>query len=215
MLVVGLTGGIATGKSTVAELFRRHGLPVLDADRAARELTLPGSPVLGALRARFGSGVFTPGGELDREALARIVFADAAARRDLEGMLHPVIYQRLQAELERLRALPQPPVLVVVELPLLFEVEVPLPIDITLAVTATAEQQRQRLEAVGMSREQICQRMQAQMAVAQKAAKADLVLENTGSRADLEQRFEARIWPRLGEMAGGGQSCQGRVRGRC
>ena len=203
MLVVGLTGGIATGKSSVAELLRRHGVPVLDADRAARELTLPGCPALAALRARFGEGIFTPGGELDRAALGRVVFADPRARADLERLLHPLIAQRLAQELGRLGEQPEPPPLVVVEIPLLFEVAVPLAIDLVLVVSATPEQQLARLVAAGMDPEQARGRLAAQLPIAAKRERADLVVENTGSRQELERHFEADIWPRLERLGAG------------
>jgi len=201
MLVVGLTGGIATGKSTVAELFRRRGVPVLDADAVARELTLPGSPVLGALRQRFGDAVFTPEGALDRAALAQVVFADEAARRDLEAILHPQVLRRLQQQLEALRAATPPPPLVVIEIPLLFEASIPFPLDATLLVYAPAEQQLARLQAGGMDPGHAHARLRAQLPIESKRALADLVLDNTGSLGDLERRFAEQVWPRLQRMA--------------
>ncbi len=203
MFVVGLTGGIATGKSTVAELFRRHGVPVLDADQVARELTLPGSPALGAIRRRFGPGVFTPDGALDRAALAAVVFADREARRDLEQILHPLVYERLAAELARLEAADPPPAMVVLDIPLLLEVAFPLPLDLTIVVFAPPDRQLARLVAAGMPPEQAAARLAAQMPIEEKARRADLVLDNSGSREELAARFEAELWPQLAARGAG------------
>jgi dephospho-CoA kinase len=91
MLRIGLTGGIASGKSTVERLFAAHGVPIIDSDLIAREVVAPGTPGLAQVRARFGDGVLLADGSLDRRALRRLVFADPAARRDLEAIVHPLI----------------------------------------------------------------------------------------------------------------------------
>src|SRR4051794_27338455 len=115
---VGLTGGIATGKSFALSRFAALGVPVIDADALAREVVSPGEPALDAVRARFGGAVITEQGTLDRAALARVVFRDRAARSDLEAIIHPVVYRRIS---EWFSALPLTTSLAIADIPLLFE----------------------------------------------------------------------------------------------
>lgn len=103
MRLIGLTGGIGSGKSTVARLFAERGAVVIDADQVAREVVEPGEPALDAIRVRFGPGVIDADGQLDRPALAAIVFGDVAARRDLEGITHPRIAERIAERIEAVR----------------------------------------------------------------------------------------------------------------
>jgi dephospho-CoA kinase len=147
VLVVGLPGGIGSGKSTLADAFAALGVPVIDADLVARGCVAPGSAGLAAVAARFGPDVLLPDGSLDRGALAAIVFADVAARRDLEVITHPCIREGIDRALARLRELPAPPELVVVEHPLLVESGAHLRVDRVVVVEAPLEQRLRRLVA--------------------------------------------------------------------
>ena len=179
-MVLGITGGIATGKSRVAELFAECGATVISADELAREVVAPGGDVLKALADRFGAGILLPDGYLDRTALAAIIFADPAARSDLNRIIHPAIAELAEVRLQKFRA--EGVDLIVYEAPLLFEADAVSRVDKVLVVTADNETQFQRL----MARDQIDQaaaqaRVAAQMPLAEKVARADYVIDNSGS----------------------------------
>jgi dephospho-CoA kinase len=140
---IGLTGGIASGKSSVGRLLAARGLPLLDADVYAREALAPGSAGAGAVLERYGAGVRAPGGEIDRAALGRIVFGDGAERRWLEQLVHPLVRARFAAELEELGAEP----LVVLVVPLLFEAGLETLCSEVWLVDCDETQQLQRLMA--------------------------------------------------------------------
>ncbi len=201
---IGLTGGIATGKSTVGELLaQRFLLPVLDADRYARDALAPGSPATLAVLARYGDCVAAPqgdnGGEadasasgvsIDRAALARLVFADAAERRWLEQLVHPLVRQRFEAELAQ-RA--DAPVLVLM-IPLLFEAGLESLCDEVWLVTCRPEQQRQRLIARdGLRDEEAQARIAAQWPLERKQALADRLIANDGDQAGLVEQLAAAL----------------------
>src|SRR5580765_5430775 len=120
VLRIGLTGGIASGKSTVADALAAHGAVIIDADVLAREVVEPGSPGLDEVVGRFGAEVLTPQGALDRSRLAEVIFADAGAREDLNAIIHPLVRARA-AELERAAAAADPTVIIVQVIPLLVE----------------------------------------------------------------------------------------------
>jgi dephospho-CoA kinase len=141
-LVIGLTGGIASGKSTVARLFQTLGAPVVDADRVARDVVAPGTPGLAAVRERFGESVIDSEGALDRARLRERVFADASARADLEAILHPRIRQRMDAILDALDA-----PYAIAMIPLLLEADQHTRVDRVLVVDAPAELQIARARA--------------------------------------------------------------------
>ncbi|PLX75817.1 MAG: dephospho-CoA kinase [Desulfuromonas sp.] len=179
-MVLGITGGIATGKSRVAELFAECGATVISADELAREVVAPGGDVLKALADRFGAGILLPDGYLDRTALAAIIFADPAARSDLNRIIHPAIAELAEVRLQKFRD--EGVDLIVYEAPLLFEADAVSRVDKVLVVTADNETQLQRL----MARDQIDQaaaqaRVAAQMPLAEKVARADYVIDNSGS----------------------------------
>lgn len=183
-LVVALTGGIASGKSTVARLFAERGVPVLDADEAARAVVAPGSEGLAAVVEAFGRAVLTLAGELDRAALRKRVFSDPEARRRLEAILHPRIEQHLHEALAAAARSHPPYVLVVI--PLLAEVG-PYPwIDRVLVVDVPEEVQRQRLLARDRIDAALAEGMiAAQARRAERLALADDVIDNGGSREAL------------------------------
>jgi dephospho-CoA kinase len=181
-LRVGLTGGVASGKSTVARRFIELGVPVVDADDAARTVTGPGQAALGAIAARFGPDVLTPKGELDRRALRRRVFVDKAARSDLEAITHPLI----RAEMERLSSLAQGPYLVM-SIPLLVEAgDAANRVDRILVVDADEADQLARVKARdGGGDAEARAIIAAQASRAERLRAASDVLQNTADIAAL------------------------------
>ena len=191
---VGLTGGIASGKSLVAAELARLGAVVIDADVLAREVVEPGTPGLAAVVARFGTEVLD-GDRLDRVRLGAIVFADPAARRDLERIIHPAVRARA-AELER--AAP-PDAVVVHVIPLLVETGQQDDFDLVVVVDADPETQVARLTTRdGLAEEAARARLAAQASREDRRAAADVVLSNQGSVTDLQERI-ARLWAELNE----------------
>ncbi len=194
MLLVGLTGGIGSGKSTVARLLEKRGAVVFDADLLAREAVEPGTPGHAAVIDRFGADVLAPGGELDREALASIVFADPAARRDLEQIVHPEV-RRLFAE--GTGAYRDTDRVVVFSAPLLVETGMHTAFEILVVVSATVATQIERLmRQRGMSEASIRARIEAQAPLEDKAAVADFLVDNEGTLDELESQVE-RLWTDL------------------
>lgn len=202
--VIGLTGGIGTGKSTVAALLRRRGIVVLDADQFVRELQQPGEEGLRRLVETFGDRILTPGGELDRPALARIAFSDAAARATLEGILHPLVRERMAAA--HAAAVAQGADVIVHEIPLLFESRDPDEFDATVLVYAPAEEQVQRLiRSRGMSEADARARVAAQLPIEEKRRLATHVIDNTGSIEDLEASL-GRVWRQVVDGGSGSRT---------
>lgn len=187
MVRIALTGGIATGKSVVAGELRAAGVATVDADVLARDAVAPGSAGLAAVVARFGAGVLTAEGALDRPALGRLVFADAAARRDLERLLHPLVRQGIEAFFAAL-----PPALPgVAEVPLLYETGWVRTFDVAVVTACRAATQRARLMARdGLTAAAADQRLAAQWPIADKARLADAVVMTDGPLADT--RTQAR-----------------------
>jgi dephospho-CoA kinase len=183
-LRIGLTGGIGSGKSTVAELFAAHGVPVIDADHIARELVIPGSPALDEIVAAFGPGMLGPDGTLDRSALRRRVFAQATAKHRLEAILHP----RIRAEMERRAADLEVPYCLLV-IPLLVEAEFGDLVSRVLVVDVPEALQVARTvtrDGVTAARARAILRSQATRT--ERLGAADDVLVNTGNRAELARR---------------------------
>jgi dephospho-CoA kinase len=198
VLLVGLTGGIGSGKSTVARMLEERGAVVFDADLLAREAVEPGTPGHAAVIERFGADVLAPGGELDREALASIVFADPAARRDLEQIVHPEV-RRLFAEGSE--AYHDTDRIVVFSAPLLVESGMHTAFEILVVVSATVATQIQRLmRQRGMSEPSIRARIDAQAPLEDKAAVADFLVDNEGTLAELQSQVE-RLWHDLSARA--------------
>ncbi|MFT4109945.1 dephospho-CoA kinase [Propionicimonas sp.] len=191
--VIGLTGGIASGKSTVAALLAGRGALVIDADRLAREAVEPGTPGLAAVVARFGDGVLRPDGRLDRPALGRIVFADPLARRDLEAIVHPAV----RARAAELTAAAPAGTVVVQMIPLLVETGQQDAFDLVVVVDAEPAEQVARIRARdGLGEEEALARLRAQADRERRLAAADVVLRNDGTPADLADRVD-RFWAGL------------------
>jgi dephospho-CoA kinase len=194
MKVCGLTGGVGMGKTTAAGILRAPGVPVVDTDELARQLVQPGEPALAEIKKSFGAGVISSGGELRRDELARLVFADAAARKKLEEILHPKIRERWLAQIEIWRGEKHP--LAVVIIPLLFETQAEAQFGKIICIACSAANQQSRLLQRGWTLEQIRQRITAQLPVEQKIARADFVVWTDGE-PDLHARQLERILSRL------------------
>ena len=192
MLRVGLTGGIGAGKSAVSRLLAERGAVVIDSDVLAREVVARGTDGLAAVVGEFGD-VLTPEGDLDRPAVGRIVFGDAEARRKLEAIIHP----RVRARAAEIEASAPAGAVVVHDIPLLVETGQAGSFDLVLVVDVEPELQRRRLtELRGMTDEEANQRIASQASRADRLAAADVVVDNSGSLADLARRID-EIWAEL------------------
>jgi dephospho-CoA kinase len=193
MVRVGLTGGIASGKSAVAAELAARGAIIIDADVLAREVVEPGTPALAAIIDRFGPQVLSDG-QLDRTRLAQIVFADPLARRDLERIVHPAVRARA-ADLERAAGRAA---VVVHVIPLLVETGQQEDFDLVVTVDVDHETQIKRLIARnGYTRAEAESRIAAQASREDRRIAADVVLDNTGSAAQLREQIDA-LWAELG-----------------
>ncbi|MEK4517266.1 dephospho-CoA kinase [Paenibacillus sp. FSL H8-0122] len=196
-MIIGLTGGIASGKSTVSALFVRKGAALVDADVIAREVMLPGHPVLAAAVEAFGDRILLPDGSLDRAGLGEIVFRDPEALKTLNNLTHPAIRREIT---DRMYALEQenPQRLVIVDIPLLFESELDSLFDQIIVVYVPRRVQLARLmERSGMKLEQAEDRLRSQMDIELKRRKATFVIDNSGDLESAELQV-ARLWDRLG-----------------
>jgi dephospho-CoA kinase len=179
MMRIALTGGIATGKSYVVTRLRAAGVPVVDADVLAHAAVARGTPGLDAVVARFGANVLTPEGELDRARLGAVVFADDAARRDLEAIIHPVVRREIAAFFARL---PGETRLAVADIPLLYETHRERQFDKVIVVACLPSTQLTRVMARdGLSREQAERRIAAQLPIDEKVRRADYVIRTDGA----------------------------------
>jgi dephospho-CoA kinase len=201
MLNVGLTGNIASGKSTVAARFAALGAAVLDADTYAREAVAPGTAALRAIAARFGSSMLRADGTLDRQALGRVVFADATARRDLEAIVHPEVARRRAAAADAARARGE--AIAVADVPLLFEAGLGGEFDAIVLVDAPEAARLERLVRTrGIAEADARAMMAAQDDARSRRDRADFVIDNVGSLDALERRVDD-VWRELQRRAGG------------
>ncbi len=192
-VVVGLTGGIATGKSSVATLLAARGAVVIDADVLARDVVANGAPLLAEVAQRFGNAILSEDGSLDRAALGRVVFSDPSARRDLEALIHPAVRRRA-AELEA--AAPSGSVVVHV-IPLLVETGQADRFDLVVVVDADEASQLARVRTRDSLDEPSARaRIAAQATREARLAAADVVVDNSGAPDDLEDQVD-RLWQRL------------------
>ena len=193
VVLIGLTGGMGVGKSTVASLFLERGAVVIDADDLAREVVEPREPAYAAVVERFGPSVVAADGRLDRRALAEIVFSDPAARADLEAVVHPAVAAARDRRLAQLAGTDR---IVVAVVPLLVEVGWD-DADAVVVVDCPEEVAVRRLvEGRGMEEADVRRRMAAQAARAERLARADLVITNDGTPADLAAEVD-RAWERI------------------
>ena len=192
---IGLTGGIGSGKSTVASLLAERGATVVSADAIARELVQPGSPVLTALAERFGPDIIHASGELDRQTLADRAFASADGTVALDAIMHPLI--RDEAE----RALTQATGIVVYDMPLLAETDQQELVDIVVVVDVPESVQVERASLRGLSRDDVERRMKRQSTRADRLAIADFVLDNSGTLDDLARQVDL-LWLNVTEKGG-------------
>ncbi|GAB7388602.1 dephospho-CoA kinase [Bacillaceae bacterium] len=189
-MVAGLTGGIATGKSTVAEMFVRRGAVLIDADRIARLVVQPGKKAWRRIVERFGESVLLPSRELDRAALGEIVFRDPLARKDLEQITHPEIRREMLEQIGRAQANGDP--LIIVDVPLLIERNMQAMFEKVILVYVDAETQLRRLMARnGLTEEQALRRISAQMPIEEKRKYADYIIDNRGTLEETERQVEA------------------------
>lgn len=193
ILSVGLTGGIAAGKSAVSQRMAAHGAVIIDADQLARQAVAPGSEGLAEIVEHFGEGILTQEGRLDRAALGERVFGDESARERLNSIVHP----RVRAEAARQREFVADGSVVVEDIPLLIETGQQGRFDVVVVVQAPHEERvRRMIRDRGMSREEAESRISAQATDDQRAAAADVVLDNSGSLDELLDQVD-HLWERL------------------
>lgn len=205
LLLVGLTGGIATGKSAVDALLSELGAEIIDADVLAREIVEPGEPALAEIAAEFGSGVLDPDGRLDRKALGAVVFADAGRRRRLEQITHPRIRERFLARLARLTADGYRG-LVFFDAPVMIESGNYRNMDkLVVVITDEATQIARLMARDGIDRDEALRKIRSQMPLAEKAKLADYVIDNSGDRPATEaqgRRVHAALLADLAALTG-------------
>jgi len=198
VLLVGLTGGIGSGKSTVARMLEQRGAVVVDADDLARLAVTPGTPTLGKIRDEFGPGVVTGRGQLDRKAMAARIFGDPAARRALEAIVHPEVARRFAEALEPHRGTDR---VVVYAVPLLAERRLEGMFDVVVTVSAPEPVRVARMVSDrGMDEGDVRRRLAAQATDEDRERVAHLVISNDGSHQDLELRVDG-LWAALRERA--------------
>ena len=193
---IGLTGGIASGKSLVATILSGLGAKIIDADMIAKKFTSPGSTILLEIWEEFGDEVMTAENTLDREKLGNIVFASLEKKKKLESILHPYIITEIKRQANEYKEV-DPASIVIVDLPLLFEVDMDSLFDYVLVVWIDEETQLERLmKRDGLDREKAIERIKAQMALDEKAKRADMVIDNTGCTEDTRKQVK-KVWNRL------------------
>lgn len=188
-MVLGVTGGIATGKSSVASMFATLGATVVSADELSRQAVAPGTAALAALAARFGPDIISAEGSLDRPALSAIVFTDAEARADLNRITHPAIGRLAEEKLQTLKAAGHH--LIIYEVPLLFEASAESRVDQILVVITDPETQLERLiDRDGIDQLAASARVSAQMPLVEKVRRADYLIDNSGSTTETAIQVE-------------------------
>ena len=201
---IGLTGGIASGKSTASAILRGWGACIIDADAVAHRLMEPQAPLYKAYRAHFGAGAILPDGRLDRRRIGQIAFKDPKEKRWLDETAHPVIREAMQQELARAEAAGEP--CVILDIPLLFETGWQEHVDETWLIAVPEPLQLARLQSRnGYSREEAEQRIDAQMPLSEKRRLADIVIDNSGTEQELAERLRA-LWQQQPHRAAGSSS---------
>jgi dephospho-CoA kinase len=188
---IALTGGIATGKSYVANRLKEAGVPIVDADALAREVVTPGSPALAAIRKRFGPDAVRRDGTMDRVRIAQVVFKDKRARLDLEAIIHPAVIKAIN---DFFNALPKRTPFAVADIPLVYETNREKEFDAVIVVACPREMQLQRLmERNQLSKEDAERRLAAQLPIDAKVKKATYVIKNDGSFDETNAQVDALI----------------------
>jgi dephospho-CoA kinase len=193
MLLVGLTGGIASGKSTVSAMLAERGAEIIDADHIARQIVLPGLPAWCKIREHFGPGVLHPDGQIDRQALADLVFADKTKLALLNEITHPAIFARIA---DRLEAHHDQDVVVILDAALLIEAGLAQGVDVVIVVHSPREIQVERLAAKGVGSQDARNRIASQLEPEKRLARADIVIDNSGSLEDLNRQVD-KLWEDL------------------
>jgi dephospho-CoA kinase len=193
MLLVGLTGGIASGKSTVSAMLAERGAEIIDADHIARQIVLPGLPAWCKIREHFGPGVLHPDGQLDRQALADQVFADKTKLALLNEITHPAIFARIADRLEEYH---DQNVVVVLDAALLIEAGLAEGVDVVIVTHSPTEIQVERLAAKGLGERDAANRIAAQLEPEKRLARADIVIDNSSSVEQLGRRVD-EVWDEL------------------
>jgi dephospho-CoA kinase len=203
MLLVGLTGGIASGKTVVAARLAEHGAVVVDADAIAREVVEPGTPALARIAEEFGAGVLAADGSLDRPALGAIVFADPAKLAVLNGITHPAVLELSQRRFAEAGAA-DPEAVVVYDVPLLTEVRGKAEFDVVVVVSAPEETRIERMVTLrGMSRDEAERRIRSQVSDEERRALADFVIDSGGTLDETMAQTDV-VWEQLHQRAVGG-----------
>ena len=188
-MIIGLTGSIATGKSTVSRMLRAKGYPIIDADEISRQVVEPGSPVLTSIAEAFGPDVLLPDGSLNREMLGSLIFNDRENREKLNGIMHPAVRKEMLRQKEEW--LENGANTVIMDIPLLFESKLQSYVDKILVVSATPEIQMERLMARnGYSADEAEIRINSQLPIAEKEKGADAVIDNNGTLEETEKQLD-------------------------
>jgi len=196
MLNVGLTGGIASGKSTVAKMFVKNGAHLIDFDRLAHEVQEPEKPAWKEVVNHFGEGILQPDKKIDRVKLGNIVFADKEKLSKLNNIVHPLVYQEWQSRLEKIFK-KEKHAIVLSDIPLLFEGNMQDLFDLTILVLIAPEEQISRLiMRNGVIKEEAEKRLKSQMPISEKISLADIVIDNEGSISETEKRV-GQVWKEL------------------
>lgn len=191
-MILGLTGGIATGKSTITGMLRERGIPVIDADQIARDVVEPGKPAYEAIVAHFGREILLADGQIDRKKLGEIVFSDESERQKLNAIVHPEVRRVMREEAEA--AEKNGASIVFMDIPLLFESKLQHMVDKIVVVYAPAHMQLARMmERDELQEEQAQKRLRAQFPIDQKKADADFLIDNSGSREEAERQVEEML----------------------
>jgi dephospho-CoA kinase len=196
MLNVGLTGGIACGKSTVAKMFVKNGAHLIDFDELAHEVQKPGKPVWKKVVHHFGEGIIQPDKKIDRVKLGNIVFADKEKLTELNNIVHPLVYQEWHSRLEKIGE-KEKHAIVLSDIPLLFEGNMQHLFDLTILVLIAPEEQISRLiMRNGVIKEEAEKRLKNQMPISEKISLADIIIDNEGSIPETEKRV-GQVWKEL------------------
>lgn len=201
MLLVGLTGSIATGKSTVSEMFRRKGAEIIDADQIAREVVEPGTEGLARIVREFGPGMLDEEGKLNRERLGARIFQNPAEREKLNRLLHPLIVNSMRAKTEKIKK-EKDPDLLIWDVPLLIEGNLTQWVEAVILVYTPKEIQLERLmKRNALSKEEAEKRILAQMDIEEKKKYADYMIDNRGTLSETERQVD-QLWKQLISKSG-------------